>query len=884
MALFAYNKTVGALALPTASPVTTLPLASAASVAGTRGAAVNVTSELRSLSQPQYTAIQDLVNAGSVEFEWSNLPEYSVYPLMVGSSDAEFGENDIDFWLSTSGNDASQGTAVSVPLLTMAKAQDLKPSVWYKHLRMNIGAGTFPIKGGLSLSGGPKGLNASPETWIGTRADSGLGTLAVGSATTLHITASSTPVPFRSGAGASITAVSGGAAASRTATVTGLTGMVAGDVNKYLFMSLATNQGNNGHFQIASVISATSVTIYSANGVVENTGLIYWQDSYRGGTLVFSKPTRVTCVAVASLVNNDNFTVNRNGYRTVFEYKVNGSYSPVAGRVTIDVSALGDPSSTGVAVATAAAIQSNDSTYITATPAAAVVTIAGIKPHVIVVVTEAVANAGFVVVNSIPVQNSRIVGHGAVSLGKITSTTGANIADTETFTINDGTNAATVFEFDSGGGVTPGNIAIAYAGTETAAQMAALIATAINARAPTTLRVRAYNSTGSAEVQLENMIPGVSGNQAITDTVANAGFVVAGFADGLGTPLTTFSLPNGSPLVAAPVAADQFTVELPATVLEFEGIADAANGPVTGIPIARLEGVGDTNLGVIDCIFRTKAGTTNLQVGGMSINPLGLVVDCLGGNLECRENTNLGPFPGPWIGDPTNPFFRAGSAQGSMFVPRTNLAQIGGATNGRCTLIVDNTVMRLQQNSFMNAMVVDSQRVTFRFQYGSTLGNGNIFTCDGSLQTAHLGLFWFEGGSRGAMVGDTSTYIIKRSSTAGIAVADGSNVQLGDVRGWGHARAGVWLDKASVGSGDAPDINQAAPAVRTSIMGATGAWEFGHATTPNVQSYATMRTADASGQRGYPAPTDTAILGYCNRADFATTTPAAPPSNWLSGA
>lgn len=122
--------------------------------------------------------------------------------------------------------------------------------------------------------------------------------------------------------------------------------------------------------------------------------------------------------------------------------------------------------------------------------------------------------------------------NGAAS-GSITFPAGADLVDGETFTLNDGINSATVFEFDSGGGVTGANVAIAFTGVETATQIRDLARTAINA-VGAGLRITASNLS-SAGLTLVNDVGGEAGNQLITDTVADTGFTSTGMSGGTST-------------------------------------------------------------------------------------------------------------------------------------------------------------------------------------------------------------------------------------------------------------------------------------------------------------------------------------------------------------
>lgn len=117
--------------------------------------------------------------------------------------------------------------------------------------------------------------------------------------------------------------------------------------------------------------------------------------------------------------------------------------------------------------------------------------------------------------------------------GSLTFPAGSLINDGETFTLNDGINSATVFEFNSGGGVTGGNVGITYTGSETAAQIRDLARTAING-VGSTLRITASNLS-SAGLTLVNDVGGEAGNQLVTDTIADAGFTHTGMSGGTST-------------------------------------------------------------------------------------------------------------------------------------------------------------------------------------------------------------------------------------------------------------------------------------------------------------------------------------------------------------
>jgi phage tail sheath protein FI len=122
---------------------------------------------------------------------------------------------------------------------------------------------------------------------------------------------------------------------------------------------------------------------------------------------------------------------------------------------------------------------------------------------------------------------------GLAATGTITTVAEASLIDGETFTLDDGVNPAITFEFDvGGGGVVAGNVAVVIAAMDTADVVRDAIITAVNGEAAAgNILIRAADG-GAATVDLTHARTGVVGNQAITDTVADAGFVVVGMAGG----------------------------------------------------------------------------------------------------------------------------------------------------------------------------------------------------------------------------------------------------------------------------------------------------------------------------------------------------------------
>lgn len=164
--------------------------------------------------------------------------------------------------------------------------------------------------------------------------------------------------------------------------------------------------------------------------------------------------------------------------------------------------------------------------------------------------------------------------------GSITTVAGANLVDTETFTLNDGVNPAVVFEFDlNGGGVTPGNEAVVYTAADSATVVRDAMIAAINGAA--SLDITA-SPGGPAQVLLVNDAVGTAGNVAITDTVADAGFTTTGMSGGVdpGPERTVLYLTDNpaSPTNYISVALDSFNRPL-VRVTNISGVVQAVVTP-----------------------------------------------------------------------------------------------------------------------------------------------------------------------------------------------------------------------------------------------------------------------------------------------------------------
>ena len=110
--------------------------------------------------------------------------------------------------------------------------------------------------------------------------------------------------------------------------------------------------------------------------------------------------------------------------------------------------------------------------------------------------------------------------------GIITPTTGSNLIDGETFTMDDGIHPSAVFEFDIGGtGVALGNIPVPLPSGAFTAQVAAVIRAVIN-NVGLRLLVTA-TSSGNNQVTVTHDLPGFVGNTFLTEQVGNGTFAAS---------------------------------------------------------------------------------------------------------------------------------------------------------------------------------------------------------------------------------------------------------------------------------------------------------------------------------------------------------------------
>jgi len=219
MSLLAYNLTTAPLLLAAGAPSVTLPPSASA---GSRGPAFNVTGELKGLLSPPFALLQAQVAAGQVQYEWSALPEYNTFSLVVGSAQTDVDDLDsIVFVDSATGNDANPGTATQ-PVQTLKRGMELVPPSHKRSSILSLLPGSYVWPTGMSFvvpnAVGPK---ASPFVLLGAFTDE-LGTVAATAGSTDVVLATTQNVGLDAYRGAYLLCVVG-ANAGRRRQITGNT-------------------------------------------------------------------------------------------------------------------------------------------------------------------------------------------------------------------------------------------------------------------------------------------------------------------------------------------------------------------------------------------------------------------------------------------------------------------------------------------------------------------------------------------------------------------------------------------------------------------------------------------------------------------------------------
>jgi hypothetical protein len=311
----------------------------------------------------------------------------------------------------------------------------------------------------------------------------------------------------------------------QTATVAGAS-FTASMVGKFVTVASATNPANNGTFPVTAQ-GGTTISYVNASGVVEaNTSATF--DVYA--------PYMISDDVAFIQTDRKNIKGTTNHYDDVPTYE-----RPTAVGTTVPANLTNIASKTTDAKALVSTRKFENQTVA--------------EGNLVVTLTDTgnMQHADAVDTTGIPIQDgadaanlascyTEIIdpstGQAMVALGYAVGSidcdnTGSTVvpADTETVVLNDGTNPAVTFEFDTNASVvetaTLRAVDISSAADDDDVRDALI--TAING-APT-LDITA-SSGGAGIVSLANDTPGTAGNVAITETVAGATFVVSGMSGG----------------------------------------------------------------------------------------------------------------------------------------------------------------------------------------------------------------------------------------------------------------------------------------------------------------------------------------------------------------
>jgi len=314
----------------------------------------------------------------------------------------------------------------------------------------------------------------------------------------------------------------GGAAPSMTLTDAG-GAFTAADIGKFITVVGATTGANNGTFLISDVTGGTVLEYQNASGVAEAFP----------GTYSIRRPY--------SLLDDEDF------HRTDRK-NIKGTASHVTDVPTYqrpDAVGTNVPANlTNIASKTTdakALVNSRKFENATATEADTVLTLTdtGNLPHADAVDRTGVpindgadsGNDEATYAEIIDPATSQALEVDGRAVGSITNPAGASIVDGETFVIDDGVNPPVTFEFDDDATVVESAVlrAVAFTGGETVAALRTIILDAIN-NAPALDVLATTGGAGVTDVTVNT--PGTAGNNTITETVVNAGFIVVGLAGG----------------------------------------------------------------------------------------------------------------------------------------------------------------------------------------------------------------------------------------------------------------------------------------------------------------------------------------------------------------
>ena len=224
------------------------------------------------------------------------------------------------------------------------------------------------------------------------------------------------------------------------------------------------------------------------------------------------------------------------------------------------------------------------------------------------------------------VAESSLAGAFATGTIQVPAGGGAAFLDGETFVISDGVNPATTFEFDSGGGVGAGHVAVPFSLVDTQNNVRDAIIAALNGIGGGFQIQASPGGAGLVNLRANRCL--TAGNVLITDTVADAGFTHTGMTDGADEG-ESFVLNDGVNV---------------ATTFEFDRDGSVGGGRVA-VPITPGMTAAQVRDAMVTAINGVGGGLAITAAPG-SGNTLSLVNDAAGsfGNQPITESVGNGGF------------------------------------------------------------------------------------------------------------------------------------------------------------------------------------------------------------------------------------------------
>lgn len=206
--------------------------------------------------------------------------------------------------------------------------------------------------------------------------------------------------------------------------------------------------------------------------------------------------------------------------------------------------------------------------------------------------------------------------NGDQATGTITHT-GATILDAETFVLNDGINPAVTFEFDNNDSVVQSFTLrkVDITGLTTDNERRDAMITAINGAPLLNISAAAVPLT-VGQIALTNTVGGNAGNQTITKTVVDAGFIVAGMSGGVDRLTIATQTLAGSHLIGATVDLYQPVHTSPLLIGDEASTADTFPGPY----VYEIGTAAPTGTVALTTLVDLLPGPTRVTIGSVPFN------------------------------------------------------------------------------------------------------------------------------------------------------------------------------------------------------------------------------------------------------------------------